>query len=65
VFKLDGMQTVAVASNVKPQRAAAAHRLIKPLARKPSTVRIAAGNSAHAKKVPSAPSGTNEEWEEF
>ncbi|WP_157407077.1 methyl-accepting chemotaxis protein [Janthinobacterium sp. CG3] len=65
VFKLDGLQMTAAAPTAKPQRAAAAHGIIKPLRKKPSPVRIAADSSAPLRKIGNAPSGTNEEWEQF
>ena len=65
VFKLDGMRTIAVAPIAKTQHAVPTHGGTKPLGRRPSSVRIAADNSASFKKVANAPSGTNEEWEEF
>jgi methyl-accepting chemotaxis protein len=65
VFKLDGMHTTAAAPVTKQQRATPIRASIRPPARKTSPVRITADNSAPVRKIANAPSGTNEEWEQF
>lgn len=65
VFKLDGMQSVAVTPINRARRAAPTLATLRPIEKKPGPVRISADNSARFKKVVSSPSGTNDEWEQF
>jgi methyl-accepting chemotaxis protein len=65
IFKLDGMQSTVVTPITRSRPATSTRVTPRPIEKKASRVRIAADNGTRFKKVANAPSGMNDEWEQF